>query len=165
MSSDQTIFSCSPLVSSCCCFPCTTVPVSSCVSLSDSLQKVLVSASSSEASVSQSGRALVPVSSVAVPVLPVSVEENVSVTAASSVPACTSASVQVPRLHDSSVPVQASGIASSKSLSSSVNVPVCTAPEFCISVVPASGDKSVCSSGVDYVSRIMFPAVYPSRPV
>ena len=152
MSSDQTIFSCSPLVSSCCCFLCTTVPVSSCVSLSDSLQKVLVSASSSEASVSQSGRALVPVSSVAVPVLPVSVEENVSVTAASSAPACTSASVQVPRLHDSSVPVQASGIASSKSLSSSVNVPVCTAPEFCISVVPASGDKSVCSSGVDYVS-------------
>ena len=62
-----------------------------------------------------------------------------------------------PRFQDSSVLVQASGIASSKSSSSSssVNVPVCTVPKFCVSVVPASGDKSVCSSrpfcDTDYV--------------
>ena len=96
------------------------------MSVCDSLQTVLVSASSSEASVSQSGRALVPVSGVSVPVLSVSVDEGVSVPAAPSAPVCTSGSVQVPRLQDSSVLVQASGIASSKSSSSSssVNVPV-----------------------------------------
>ena len=106
---------------------------------------VLVSASSTEASVSQSSRALVPVSGVSVPVLSVSVDEGVYVPAASSAPVCTSVSVQVPRLQDSSVLVQASGIASSKSSSSSssVTVPVCTVPKFCVSVVPASGDKSV----------------------
>ena len=115
------------------------------MSVSDSLQTVLVSASSSAASVSQSGRALVPVSGVSVPVLSVSVDA----------PVCTSGSVQVPRLQDSSVLIQASGIASSNSSSSSVNVPVCTVPKFCVSVVPASGDKSVCSSrpfcDTDYV--------------
>lgn len=127
------------------------------VSVCDSLQTVLVSASSSEASVSQSGRALVPVSGVSVPVLSVSVDEGVYVPAAPSAPVCTSVSVQVPRLQDSSVLVQASGIVSSKSSSSSssVNVPVCTVPKFCVSVVPASGDKSVCSSrpfcDTDYV--------------
>lgn len=123
------------------------------MSVCDSLQTVLVSASSSEASVSQSGRALVPVSGVSVPVLSVSVDEGVYVPAAPSAPVCTSVSVQVPRLQDSSVLVQASGIVSSKS--SSVNVPVCTVPKFCVSVVPASGDKSVCSSrpfcDTDYV--------------
>ena len=124
------------------------------VSVCDSLQTVLVSASSSEASV---GRALVPVSGVSVPVLSVSVDEGVYVPAAPSAPVCTSVSVQVPQLQDSSVLVQVSGIASSKSSSSSssVNVPVCTVPKFCVSVVPASGDKSVCSSrpfcDTDYV--------------
>ena len=124
------------------------------VSVCDSLQTVLVSASSSEASV---GHALVPVSGVPVPVLSVSIDKGVYVPAAPSAPVCTSVSVQVPRFQDSSVLVQASGIASSKSSSSSssVNVPVCTAPKFCVSVVPASGDKSVCSSrpfcDTDYV--------------
>ena len=124
------------------------------VSVCDSLQTVLVSASSSEASV---GHALVPVSCVPVPVLSVSIDKGVYVPAAPSAPVCTSVSVQVPRFQDSSVLVQASGIASSKSSSSSssVNVPVCTAPKFCVSVVPASGDKSVCSSqpfcDTDYV--------------
>ena len=127
------------------------------MSVCDSLQTVLVSASSSEASVSQGGRALVPVSGVSVPVLSVSVDEGVYVPAAPSAPVCTSVSVQVPRLQDSSVLVQASGIASSKSSSSSssVTVPVCTVPQFCVSVVPASGDKSVSSSrsfcDTDYV--------------
>ena len=120
------------------------------MSVCDSLQTVLVSASSSEASV---GRALVPVSGVSVPVLSVSIDEGVYVPAAPSAPVCTSVSVQVPQLQDSSVLVQVSGIASSKS--SSVNVPVCTVPKFCVSVVPASGDKSVCSSrpfcDTDYV--------------
>lgn len=124
------------------------------VSVCDSLQTVLVSASSSEASV---GRALVPVSGVSVPVLSVSIDKGVYVPAAPSAPVCTSVSVQVPRLQDSSVLVQASGIASSKSSSSSssVTVPVCTVPKFCVSVVPASGDKSVSSSrsfcDTDYV--------------
>ena len=122
------------------------------VSVCDSLQTVLVSASSSEASV---GRALVPVSGVSVPVLSVSIDKGVYVPAAPSAPVCTSVSVQVPQLQDSSVLVQVSGIASSKSSSSSVNVPVCTVPKFCVSVVPASGDKSVCSSrpfcDTDYV--------------
>ena len=115
------------------------------VSVCDSLQTVLVSASSSEASV---GHALVPVSGVPVPVLSVSIDKGVYVPAAPSAPVCTSVSVQVPRFQDSSVLVQASSIASSKSSSSSssVNVPVCTVPKFCVSVVPASGDKSVCSS-------------------
>ena len=110
------------------------------MSICDSLQTVLVSASSSEASVSQSGRALVPVSGVSVPVLSVSVDEGVYVPAAPSAPVCTSVSVQVPRLQDSSVLVQASGIASSKSSSSSssVTVPVCTVSKFCVSVVPTS---------------------------
>lgn len=127
------------------------------MSVCDSLQTVLVSASSSEASVSQSGHALVPVSGVSVPVLSVSVDEGVYVPATPSAPVCTSVSIQVPRLQDSSVLVQASGIASSKSSSSgsSVNVPVCTVPKFCVSVVPVSGDKSVCSSrpfcDTDYV--------------
>ena len=125
------------------------------MSVCDSLQTVLVSASSSEASVSQSGHALVPVSGVSVPVLSVSVDEGVYVPAAPSAPVCTSVSVQVPRLQDSSVLVQASSIASSKSSSSSVTVPVCTVPKFCVSVVPASGDKSVSSSRLfcdtDYV--------------
>ena len=127
-----------------------------CVSVCDSLQTVLVSASSSEASV---GHALVPVSCVPVPVLSVSIDKGVYVPAAPTAPVCTSVSVQVPRFQDSSVLVQASGIASSKSSSSSssssVNVPVCTVPKFCVSVVPASGDKSVCSSrpfcDTDYV--------------
>ena len=127
------------------------------VSVCDSLQTVLVSASSSEASV---GHALVPVSCVPVPVLSVSIDKGVYVPAAPTAPVCTSVSVQVPRFQDSSVLVQASGIASSKSSSSSssssVNVPVCTVPKFCVSVVPASGDKSVCSSqpfcDTDYVS-------------
>lgn len=126
------------------------------VSVCDSLQTVLVSASSSEASV---GHALVPVSCVPVPVLSVSIDKGVYVPAAPTAPVCTSVSVQVPRFQDSSVLVQASGIASSKSSSSSssssVNVPVCTVPKFCVSVVPASGDKSVCSSrpfcDTDYV--------------
>ena len=124
------------------------------VSVCDSLQTVLVSASSSEASV---GHALVPVSGVPVPVLSVSIDKGVYVPAATSAPVCTSVSVQVPRFQDSSVLVQASGIASSKSSSSSssVNVPVCTVPKFCVYVVPASGDKSVCSSrpfcDTDYV--------------
>ena len=74
-------------------FPCSTVPVSLCVSICDSLQTVLVSASSSEVSVSQSGRALVPVSGVSVPVLSVSVDEGVYVPAAPSAPVCTSVSV------------------------------------------------------------------------
>ena len=125
------------------------------VSVCDSLQTVLVSASS-EASV---GHALVPVSCVPVPVLSVSIDKGVYVPAAPTAPVCTSVSVQVPRFQDSSVLVQASGIASSKSSSSSssssVNVPVCTVPKFCVSVVPASGDKSVCSSrpfcDTDYV--------------
>ena len=117
------------------------------VSVCDSLQTVLVSASSSEASV---GHALVPV-------LSVSIDKGVYVPAAPSAPVCTSVSVQVPRFQDSSVLVQASGITSSKSSSSSssVNVPVCTVLKFCVSVVPASGDKSVCSSrpfcDTDYV--------------
>ena len=55
------------------------------MSVCDSLQTVLVSASSSEASVSQGGRALVPVSGVSVPVLSVSVDEGVYVPAAPSV--------------------------------------------------------------------------------
>ena len=126
------------------------------VSVCDSLQTVLVSASSSEASV---GHALVPVSCVPVPVLSISIDKGVYVPAAPTAPVCTSVSVQVPRFQDSSVLVQASGIASSKSSSSSssssVNVPVCTVPKFCVSVVPASGDKSVCSSqpfcDTDYV--------------
>ena len=126
------------------------------VSVCDSLQTVLVSASSSEASV---GHALVPVSCVPVPVLSVSIDKGVYVPAAPTAPVCTSVSVQVPRFQDSSVLVQASSIASSKSSSSSssssVNVPVCTVPKFCVSVVPASGDKSVCSSrpfcDTDYV--------------
>ena len=124
------------------------------MSVCDSLQTVLVSASSSEASV---GRALVPVSGVSVPVLSVSIDKGVYVPAAPSAPVCTSVSVQVPLLQDSSVLVQASGIASSKSSSSSssVTVPVCTVPQFCVSVVPASGDKSVSSSrsfcDTDYV--------------
>ena len=115
------------------------------VSVCDSLQTVLVSASLSEASVD---RALVPVSGVSVPVLSVSIDKGVYVPAAPSAPVCTSVSVQVPQLQDSSVLVQVSGIASSKSSSSSssVNVPVRTVPKFCVSVVPASGDKSVCSS-------------------
>lgn len=125
------------------------------MSVCDNLQTVLVSASSLAASVSQSGFALVPVSGVSIPVLSVSVDEGVSVPAAPSAPVCTSGSVQVPRLQDSSVLVQASGIASSNNSSSSVNVPVCTVPKFCVSVVPASGDKSVCSSrpfcDTDYV--------------
>ena len=110
------------------------------MSVCDSLQTVLVSASSSEASVSHNGRALVPVSGVSVPVLSVSVDEGVYVPAAPSAPVCTSVSVQVPRLQDSSVLVQASGIASSKSSSSSssVTVPVCTVSKFCVSVVPTS---------------------------
>ena len=58
------------------------------VSVCDSLQTVLVSASSSEASVSQSGRTLVPVSGVSVPVLSVSVDEGVYVPAAPSAPVC-----------------------------------------------------------------------------
>ena len=66
------------------------------MSVCDSLQTVLVSASSSEASVSQSGHALVPVSGVPVPVLSVSVDEGVYVPAAPSAPVCTSVSVQVP---------------------------------------------------------------------
>ena len=181
VSSNQTIFPCSSLVPSSSRCQCSTVPVSSCVSVCDSLQTVLVSASSSEASVSQSGHALVPVSGGSVPVLSVSVDEGVYVPAAPSAPVCTSVSVQVPRLQDSSVLVQASGIASSESSSSSssVTVPVCTVPKFCVSVVPASGDKSVSSSRyfvtlimssctnvcMRLVSQIMFHAAYPSRPV
>ena len=66
------------------------------MSVRDSLQTVLVSASSSEASVSQSGLALVPVSGVSVPVLPISVDEGVYVPAAPSALVCTSVAVQVP---------------------------------------------------------------------